>query len=1386
MLVCAALYDQLMRKILFILCIVIAFINSVAIAQGDQYQFSRLNIDNGLSHNRVTCIFKDSKGFIWFGTKSGLNRYDGYSFKIFKHDFNNPASINDDYIVSITSGPNNKLWVKTRKGFNIYDPLTDRFDHHMRAALKPYGIPDSLITSINKDVQGNYWFMHTGKGLYKFNPALNQSVYLTHNASDTTSVHAGLGTAMAPNSAGDMWVIYNDGVLEKVDHVTNKVTSRFYGISKTYPYEAIDYQLAIDEQNDVWAFTPLRSIGAFYVAPASGVCKHLGNDMGTVKISSNIVFNVIQDDKGLMWIATDHGGINLVDKKTFKVSQIVNRPYDNRSLSQDCIVSLYRDNANIIWLGTFKKGICYYHHDIIKFPLYRHQTSIKNSLSFDDINRFLEDKQGNLWIGSNGGGLIYFNRKTGLYTNYTHNPADPNSLGNNVVASLCIDHTGKLWIGTYFGGIDCFDGKTFKHYRHSVTDSTTISDNSVWEIMEDSQNRLWIGTLSGGLNRFDQEKQIFYRYLPGRPNSVPNQYVSGLLEDDKGNIWVATYYGLAVLQNHSSKFIYYKHNEADKESLSNDNVSNLMMDSRKLIWIATNEGLSMYDAKTNKFKTFRQVDGLPDNAVLTVVEDDNHNLWISTAKGLSNMIIKTRTGHYAYEFKNYDKTDGLQGKEFNEDAGIRTHNGELVFGGADGFNIFKPENVRMAKEKPVLVLTDFQLFNKSLQTGQRFNGHVILKQSITETKDITLKHNENVFAIEFAAVNFFNPAKIKHAYMLDGFDKGWNIADNNLRKASYMNLAPGTYTFKLKAAGEDGHWGKDQIALKITVLPPWWLAPWAYLVYAFLIWGAVFYLRYRGIKKLKANFTIEKERQEAQRMHELDLMKIKFFTNVSHEFRTPLALILAPVEKLLKQEINMDVTRQLQMINRNGRRLLNLVNQLLDFRKMEEHELTLNYKHADIVGFIREAAYSFSDIAENKKIALGFDTRTESIITNFDQDKIERILFNLLSNAFKFTHEGGRVEVRLSIDQKASAKQMLKIEVIDDGIGIPPEKLDKIFDRFFQNDVPGSMVNQGSGIGLAITREFVNLHQGSIKVKSIVNQGSCFVVLLPVSPDHILQDTASNVLINQAYDILEAPKTPKLTSKKATILLIEDNDDFRFYLKDNLKECYHIVEASNGRDGWQKALASHPALIVSDISMPEMNGIDLCCKIKQDQRTAHIPVILLTALSNKDQYLRGLEIGACDYLTKPFNFEILLSRIKNVLNNQDTLKKTYSKQLDVNAAVNAMEVNDEKFMTDMMNFINKRLDDPGFSVEQLSSEMAMSRVTLYRKVLQMTERSPVEFIKMVRLKHSAQLLENTHLNIAEVAYKVGFNNPKYFAKSFKIEFNMLPTDYRSAVHQKEK
>jgi signal transduction histidine kinase/ligand-binding sensor domain-containing protein/DNA-binding response OmpR family regulator len=1359
-----------------------------ATAQGDYYQFSHLDIDNGLSHNRILSIYKDEKGFMWFGTMSGLNRYDGYRFKIFNHKISDSSSISDDLITNITSGPNNKIWFQTRNGFNIYDPGTELFNHHIKRELSKFSVPDSLITNIKKDRAGNFLFLHASLGFYQFNPNTQKTIHYLHVKGDTSSLYSSALVDMESDSHNNYWLIYNNGVIEKMDHITHKITRRIYNLYKLHPSEPIGYKIFIDKQDEMWAFCPVNSLGVFYVDPLRNIFKHLDKEFSH-KLSSDVVYNVLQDEKGLIWIATDHGGVNLVDKKDFTIRYILNRPGDNKSLCQNSIISMYKDNLGIFWIGTFKKGISYYHPSIIKFPLYRHQTSDPNSLSFDDVNKFVEDAAGNIWIGSNGGGLICFNRKTGIFKNYVHDPSNPNSLCNNVIASLCFDHQQKLWIGTYFGGMDCFDGQNFTHYKYNANDPTSISDDSVWEIMEDSKNRLWVGTLKGGLDLFDRQRKVFYHNKPG-PGSVSSPYVSGLLEDYKKNIWISSTSGIDVLLDKTNKFIHFEHSEANKNSLINNNVSNIIQDSHHFIWAATNEGLSMFDPASKKFRNFRKEDGLPDNACLTINEDDDHNFWISTPNGLSNMIVSRVNGKNTYQFKNYDQTDGLQGLEFNEDAGFKTREGELVFGGANGFNMFKPASIGTGNSKPILALTDFQVFNQSVGTGQKINDNVILSKSITYTKNITLNYNQNVFSIEFAAINFFNPAKVKHTYMLEGFDKGWITADNKIRKANYMNLDPGSYVFKLKASNEDGIWNSDQLLLNIKILPPFWKTTFAYILYSLFGVGLLFYIRHRGIQKLKLDFAIEQERQEAHRMHELDLMKIKFFTNVSHEFRTPLSLILAPIDKILKSPEETDQRKQLQMIRRNAKRLLNLVNQLLDFRKMEVQELKLNARRGDIVKFIEEAVWSFSDIAEKKNIEFVFESEIKVAETTFDPDKIERVIFNLLSNAFKFTSENGHVSVMLSLCDKDN-QSYLEINIIDTGIGIAADKKDKIFERFFQNDVPGSMVNQGSGIGLSITKEFVKLHNGDIKVNSTVNEGSCFTILLPLT-NYQLVDVANTILMDdgfesgvldsnaQLHDVNEH-QTAQLSNniKKPVILLVEDNEDFRFYLKDNLKEFYQVVEATHGKEGWQKTLALHPKLVVSDISMPEMNGIDLTKKIKSDQRTAHVPVILLTALTGEEEQLKGLETGASDYLTKPFNFEILLSKIKNLIAQQNSLKETYKKQIEHSPKDANIQSFDEKFMVDVLAFIESNMADPDFSVEKLSADMAVSRVTLYRKILSLTGKTPVEFIKMIRLKRSVQLLEKGNMSISEVAYLVGFNNPKYFAKSFKSEYNILPSECKS-------
>ena len=1360
-----------------------------ALAQNNKYQFSHLDITNGLSRNQVNCIYKDSKGFMWFGTMAGLNRYDGYTFKVFKHIANNKSSINDDYIESIYEGPEQNLWITTRNGPCIYNLVTEQFNSDLSPWLKSFNLPGSDFTKIKKDNKGDFWFIYPNSGAYRYDPVHKQTYHYRHGSKQGASLFSNDVADISEDAKGDTWLIYSTGVIEKLDVEHNKITFTSNVLSKVNNAKPLLYSIMVDSDGDLWLYASGVNMGVYYFNPQKNVLNHIDKISAGVRLNADVINNVYQADDGLIWIATDHGGINLVNKKEFKVTYLLNREDDAKSLSQNSVV-LYKDDLGIMWAGTFKEGISYYHKNIIRFPLYKHFTSDPSSLSFEDVDKFVEDKQGNLWIGTNGGGLIYFNRKTNKYTQYKNNPQNNNSLSNDIVVSMCIDHNQTLWIGTYFGGLDSFDGKTFTHYRHDDKVATSISDDRVWSIVEDSSNRLWVGTLAGGLNIFDRSKKIFLH--PYNSTQITSPFISSIFEDRDGNMWIGGYTGINVIMKSNSRIIHYTHNDNDKNSLITYNVNSITQDSRGLMWIATRDGLSILNLKTNHFISLTKESGLPDNFIINILEDNSGKMWLSTSNGLSRITMTTTGNNYNFQIENFDETDGLQGREYNVNAAFKTSKGELIFGGGHGFNLFEPSSIKPNINKPNLIFTDFQLFGKSVTVDNAVNGHVILTKAITETSAITLNHSDNVFTIEFAALNFFNPNKVQYQYILQGFDKGWITTDNNNRKATYTNLDAGDYTFKVRAANPDNIANKDTITLKIHVNPPFLESPVAYVCYVLIIIGILLFIRRRGIRKIRREFAlkqekmetqliIEQERQEIERMHDIDKLKTKFLTNVSHEFRTPLSLIMAPADKMYNHSVDTEQKLQLNMIRKNARRLLNLVNQLLDFRKMEVQELKLHAKPGDIIKFIKEISFSFSDIADEKGISFVFDTEIESLKTNFDHDKIERILFNLLSNAFKFTPKGGHVSVLVNLCRKKPDVELIEIKVIDTGIGIAKDKHDRIFERFFQNNLPGSMLNQGSGIGLAITKEFVSMHNGDISVESELDHGSCFIIHLPVlALDGMKTEEFLDDVITRSDDEAKSEAssgTRQKSNKKQSVLLVEDNDDFRFYLKDNLKDNYHVIEAVNGKEGWQKALALHPDIMVSDISMPEMNGKELCRKIKNDSRTSHIPIILLTALIGEEEELKGLEIGANDYMTKPFNFEILISKIRNLLSLQATFKKTYTRQLDVQSVEPILPSTDEKFVKEIIKYIGDNMLNPALSVNELSKHMGMNRNTLYKKLLTITGKSPVEYIRSQRLKKAAHLLEHSQMNIAEVSYEVGFNTPQYFARSFKDEFNMLPSEF---------
>ncbi len=897
-----------------------------------QYQFRRIDISKGLSHNQVNCILKDSRGFMWFGTMSGLNRYDGHQFKVFKMDVKDSTSIDDDYISRIRELPDGKLLVETRKSMNLYNPATEKFEHNIPVYFARLSLPDTRLLDVVKSLQGNFYFLFAGEGLYWYSPLSKKTIKIKPSgAADIT--------AISQNAKGDIWLVYRNGILEKLDVQTNRIICHTEAIATYMQRGLFEYALLADKDDELWLYTVANPVGLLHFKPATGQLLHLNKDTGQLRLNTNLVVGMLQDNQGQIWISTDHGGLNIINKKAGTVQYLLNNTDDNTSISQNSITAAYKDDQGIVWIGTYKRGINCYGESIIKFPLYKHQPSNPNSLGFDDVNRFAEDAKGNLWIGTNGGGLIYFDRTAGKFTTYRHEP-NTNSLSNDVIVSLWIDKKGKLWIGSYFGGLDCYDGKTFTHYQHNPADNTTLADNRVWEIFEDRDDNLWVGTLAGGLDRLDRETNIFHHYTPSQYNSIRSDYISSIAQDKAGDLWIGTAQGCDVLEKSSGRFVHYGYDAANAGSLSNWNINCVFIDSYDRHWIGTREGLNLFDKATHRFQHFTSKEGLPDNTILNMLEDDQHDLWISTPKGISNLSVAApATGPAQINCTSYDEADGLQGIEFNENAALKTSRGELVFGGPNGFNLFLPKAISSVKQIPKIVFTGFQLFNKTVSPGEEVDGKVLLPQSITETKSVSLTYDQNVIAIEFAALSYSNAEKMKYAYKLEGFKNEWLMTDGQLQKAIFTNLDPGSYVFRVRTANDDGSWNNNDTQLQIIIRPPFWKSPFAYVLYFLIIATALYIGRILIIRKAKEKFAMEQERLEAHRMHELDLMKIRFFTNVSHEFRTPLSLIISPAEKMMKAVTVPDDKKQFQLIIRNARRLLNMVNQLLDFRKLEEQEL---------------------------------------------------------------------------------------------------------------------------------------------------------------------------------------------------------------------------------------------------------------------------------------------------------------------------------------------------------------------------------------------------------------------------------------------------------------
>ncbi|MBN1599343.1 MAG: response regulator [Bacteroidales bacterium] len=1353
-------------------------------ARNTNYNFGHIDYTDGLSHNRVICTLKDSSGFIWFGTVSGLNRFDGYSFKIFKNNPFDTLSLPDNVIQSLTLDQKGRIWIEGQQ-FYIFDPVKETFTKSLSVSTEEHKITFQNVSGVLPVGDSIVWLNCPEYGLIKYNIISNKRRLITHSIKDSASIYSTQITGMDKDNSGNLWVIHRNLIIEKIGLETDKVANRIFALQGLLPAdEGTNYELYIDNTSGIWVYSSNKAYGLYYIDKKGKLTEHYSGKSKKFKLNSDVITNIVQDSDGKIWVGTDHGGINIIDKKYGTVDYQKHDPEDEYSISQDVITNLYRDSQGIIWASTYKQGVNFYHPDLYKFKHYAHHPSDPKSLSYDDVNCFVEDMKSNLWIGTNGQGLIYFDRKKEEFINYRHHNNDLNSLSNDVIVSLYIDNDGNLWIGTYHGGLNLYNGKYFKTFLHDPENNKSISDNRVWEIYEDSEHNLWIGTLGGGLDRFDRSSEVFYHYSGNDISSIRSNFVIDMEEDREGNLWVGTDNGIFIIDWQTGRISHLSQSVNNPQSLSHNVVFALKKDNRGNMWAGTRDGLNLYDENTNAFVKFGVENGLAENSILSIIESDMGDLWISTSNGLSKMtVIFNDDEEYENHFiTNFNESDGLQSREFNEGAAYKTRKGELIFGGPNGFNIFNPEDIDAFTKTLDIYILGLHIFGEQVDVGKEIHGRKILDQNLLNNKKLRLKFKENIFSFEFAALDYLNPRKIKYRYKLEGFNDQWLYTDWNNRLATYTNLNPGKYQFIVQASESGDNWQLAEAGIQIIIKPPYYRSIVAYMIYALIVTGLLLLFRSSLLYRERMRFQKEQAVLESNRQHELNILKTRFFTNVSHEFRTPLTLVLTPLEKLIKSNRDPVTGGQLGIIYQNAKRLLNLVNQLLDFRKLEENRLTVNYSYGNVIGFIERTISSFTELAESKNVSLYQQHEISEVFMQFDRDKLEKIIFNLLSNAFKFTPENGNVEVKTHIEKKPDKKENLYIEVIDSGIGIPEDRQEKVFERFYQSNLPSAMISKGSGIGLSLTRDFVRLLGGEITLTSKEGEGSRFTIVLPVNRDIVqLQEDDDVKTIFQFGRYRSVSFNKDQVVNKKTILLVEDNDEFRTYLRDNLSSKFNIAEAPNGKIALDNIEQIHPDLIVSDIMMPEVDGYEFCKKIKTNTNTSHIPVILLTARTEVNDKIEGYNLGADEYLVKPFNFEILESRINYLIEQRQKFIQTYQKTFKIEPNAVGITSLDEKLMNKALKYVEDNIAESELSVERLSSHLAMSRVNLYKKMISLTGKSPVEFIRLVRLKRAAQLLKRSQLSVSEIAYQVGFSDPRYFSKHFKAEFKTLPSKYKAGA-----
>lgn len=1360
-------------------------------AQRIDHPLEWINADETLSNSTVRAIVQDNLGFMWFGTSNGLFRYDGYNILHFKHEPGKENSLSSSLINALIIDHTGAIWIGTQNGgLDKLDMETLVFTHYKHDPQNTNSLATNSINSLLEDNKGTLWVALRHGGIDQFNPELKTFLHYKHNDLDPKSISNDEVAALYNDENKRLWAGTWFGGLNCMS------LSEQQGIhqNKTFPIN-----FGKDASNNAAiAFGKLKNGDLLIGTQYNGLYVIRGNQdivraetlySWAKAISKFSILYIKESSDGILYLGTTEG-LALVNLKDQSIKLYTNKyNLQGSGLKDNEIYSLFEDHTGVIWIGT-KKGL----NKLVPKRFEQYKTDANNNeLTRNNVLSFVEKDPETIWIGTWGSGIFQYHLKSNQSIETFSGNKDQKY--GNYIWSLYKDQQNTIWIGTNDKGFYSYNLLTnkFKFYN----DLPGLNNLQVTCFYEDIHHNFWIGTWEGLLKFNRQTNQcVWFKNSPGDSNSLSNNFVTAINGNQSGEIWIGTRYeGLnkLILQpDHTTyQFTSYQSLDNKQDAINNNYISSLFVDAHNELWIGTEGGgLNKYISKSNNFSSITEAQGLPNNYIQGISEDKKGNIWISTNNGLAvlkNDSVVTAT---------YSQSDGLQNNSFNPNACYFTSSGFFLFGGANGFNYFNPDNITINTKLVNTIITDFKVFNKSFKPFEKADdGNMFLKKSIEYTRDITLTYRNNNFSFEFSALDFANPENNNYTYQLTGFDKDWITTTAKRRFATYTNLNPGNYKFVVKGTNGQGYWNQSATIINVTVKPPFWKTIWALLIYATSLMLLLLLIRKIALDRANLRHSIELANLERDKDNEINQIKVNFFTNISHEFRTPLTLIIAPLEEMLSKRsmIKDDIGDKINIMYKNANRLLRLIDQLMDFRKAETKKLTLEIEHTDIIAYLTDVADDFYSLGIQYNKHFNVSSESESFYGWIDKEKVEKIVFNLLSNAFKYTQPGGNITLNIRIHHtdsipghllNNSTGNYLNLKVIDTGIGIKENELEKIFEPFYRSDHQKMNHQTGTGIGLSLVKEFITLHNGTIKVESVVDHGSCFTVELPLdkesySSEHFLEEKLIDVQFSKFDDGVPEREVNDLqvAGKQDILLIIEDNDDVRNYLRDSFKANYRIVQAHDGKEGIQMAFKYIPDLIICDIMMPEMNGVEATTHLKSDIRTSHIPVIMLTARTSMEHQLEGLEVGADSYITKPFNIRHLETSVRKLIETRKKLRERFSNDISINPSDLKVSSMDETFLQKAIDLTYKHLDDENFSIEQFGSEIFLSRSQLHRKITALTNQTPSEFVRTIRLKRAAQLLIANKLTIAEIAYQTGFNSPAYFTKCFKAYFAMVPTDY---------